>query len=223
MALPFMSVEHLKNFNDSVIKQKVFGSAGNPPAQTSANKTESAKTSQKYDPNQFDSFIVSPDTLDDQIIIGLVDLFDNKISAMNDELKKYIDLSGPNTEDKLREALAVGYITEDGIPVAGCTLRDPTTSDYHGNIPSDHYEMLSGVNLEDRVEQEFFEIHPDYHDMGLAYELRRLIGTVVDKTYIVVPVSDTSTLSGLANGGYKKVSEFVDDSDDGASQLWINE
>lgn len=223
MALPFMSVEHLKHFNDSVVKQKVFGSPGNPPTTDRVAVGGSGPSVTAYDPNRFDSFIVSPDTLDDQVIAGLVELFDNKVSAMSDELKNYIDLGGPNTEDKLRDALAVGYITEDGIPVAGCTLRDPTTSDYHGNIPSDHYEMLSGVNLEGRVEQEFFEVHPDYHDIGLASELRRLVGTVADKTYIVVPVSDESTLIGLANGGYKKISEFIDDNDDHASQLWVND
>ena len=217
MSLPFMSVEHLKTFNDQYVKDAMIGSN-----KKTENKS-SVSSDAAFDPNKYDSFIVSADKLDDQILYGLVEVFDNKVSAMNGNTKAYVEMGSPTTYDKILSSLAVGYITEDGIPVAGCTLRDPTTSDYHGVIPSDHYEMLSGINLENRIEQEFFEVHPDYHDVGMASELRRLISTVVDKTYIVVPVVDEETINGLNSAGYKMVSKFVDDNDDQPSLLWIND
>jgi hypothetical protein len=175
-----------------------------------------------YDPNKFDSFIVKPEKLDDQILFSLVDLFNNNVSSIDNDSTKIADLGGPNTQDKILSALAVGYITLDGIVVAGCVLQDPTILDYHGSIPSDHYEMLTGISLENRIEQEYFVIHPDYHDVGLATELRRLIKTVVENTFIVILDSDVDAMTGLQNAGYQLVSTFMDVDTDKYSQLWLS-
>ena len=225
MKQPFMSVERLKNFNDEELK-RVMGATKPVNSQSeqpkAAPKTEQATPSAPYDPNVYDSFVVSPDKLDDQILYGLSDLFDGKVSAMDTDLLAKVEKVSPNTVDKIMSSVAVAYITEDGIPVAGCTLRDPTTIDFRGMIPADYYEMKTGVNLENRLEQEFFQIHPDHHDQGLAGELRNLISTVVDYTFIVVPSNDTSTIIGLANAGYKMASKFIADFDKTESQLWLN-
>ena len=124
--------------------------------------------------------------------------------------------------DKINDAIAVAYITEDGIPVAASTLRDPTIQDYKGIIPGDYYELKSGVSLENRLQQEYFEIHPDFHDMGLAGELRRTLKTIVDDMFVIVPVTDTNTIAGLNTAGYKKMSEFKTDWEQVPVQLWIN-
>lgn len=223
MKQPFMSVERLKTFNDEELK-RVMGATNPVNSQAPEKPKTEPETDQSvaYDPNVYDSFVVSPEKLDDQILYGLSDLFDGKVSAMDTDLLANVEKVSPNTVDKIMASVAVAYITEDGIPVAGCTLRDPTTVDFRGMIPADYYEMKTGVNLENRLEQEFFQIHPDYHDQGLASELRRMISTVVDYTFIVVPSNDTSTIIGLSKAGYKLVSKFIADFDKTESQLWVN-
>lgn len=176
----------------------------------------------QYDPNEFDSFIVAPDKLDDQALFAIADLFDGKVSAENFNHIAVIDQKSPNTSDKITESLAVAYITKDGIPVAACTLRDPTQVNYDGIVSNDYYELKSGVSLENRLEQEFFEVHPDYHDQGLAMELRRLVSSVVDKTFTVINASDQAKAVGLEKAGFEPVAAFNVDWANEPVLLWIN-
>lgn len=213
---PFMSVEQLKTFNDTAVKEAMGLKAPKPVVK------DMTKQSVPYDPNKFDSFIVAPSTLDDQILYGIANLFDDKVSAMNTEFIGELNKVSPNTVDKIINAIAVAYITEEGIPVAACVIRDPSTTDYRGVIPADYIEMRTGIDLENRLEQEYFEIHPDYHGMGLAAELRRLTNTVVDATFIAVPASDTDTILGLSNAGYRMVSTYRNDGDIVDTQLWLS-
>lgn len=213
---PFMSVEQLKNFNDTAVKQAMGLKQPKPPIK------DMTKQGVQYDPNSFDSTIVPPANIDDQILYGIADLFDDKVSAVNTEFLGELQKVSPNTVDKIRNSIAVAYITDAGIPVAACVIRDPSTTDYRGVIPADYIEMRTGIDLENRLEQEFFEIHPDYHGKGLASELRRLINSVVDETFIAVPASDTDTIIGLTNAGYKMVSTFRNEGDVVDTQLWLS-
>lgn len=213
---PFMSVERLKNFNDTAVKESMGLKSQKPVTK------DMTKQNVPYDPNKFDSFIVPPSTLDDQILYGISNLFDDKVSAMNTEFIGELNKVSPNTVDKIMSAIAVAYITEDGMPVAACVIRDPSATDYRGVIPADYIEMRTGIDLENRLEQEYFEIHPDYHGKGLAAELRRLINTVVDATFIAVPSNDTDTIIGLSNAGYKMVSTFRSEGDMVDTQLWLS-
>lgn len=176
----------------------------------------------QYDPNEFDSFIVAPNKLDDQALFAIADLFDGKVSAENFNHTDVIDQKSPNTSDKITESLAIAYITKDGIPVAACTLRDPTQVNYDGIVSNDYYELKSGVSLENRLEQEFFEVHPDYHDQGLAMELRRLVSSVVDKTFTVIGAGDQSKSIGLEKAGFEPVAAFNVDWTNEPVLLWIN-
>ena len=205
----FVTLESLEKFNSSVKRNVLMESTGDD------------KPVVQFDPNEFDSFIVAPEKLDDQALYSIADLFDGKVSSESFDYTPSIDQKSPNTIDKINDSVAVAYITKDGIPVAACTLRDPTEENYQGIISNDYYEMKSGVSLENRLEQEFFEVHPDFHDLGLAQELRSLVSTVVDATFTVIPSSSQDKATGLASGGFELASEFNVDWSDVPVQLWI--
>lgn len=219
MTAPYMTVEYLKTFNDSVIKDKIL-SKKQKPIQSEIENTKKKKENEPlFDPNEYDSFIVAPDKLDDQLLYGLVDLIDNKISSYTNNNIQQSENS-PNIVDIIMDSLAVAYITDEGIPIATCILIDPTKEDYRGQIPADYYEIKTGMPLTNRIKQEFFVVHPDYHDIGMAGELRRLISTIAPHTFTVVPSIDTPTNMGLSDAGYDMESTFDDNGVE--SHLWIN-
>jgi len=205
----FVTIHEVEKFNLDVVEKVI-------------TESENVVAPIKFDPNKYDSFIVSSDDLDDQVLYGIVDLCDNAVSAMNPNTQKHVEENSPNTVDKINASLMVAYITLDGIPVAAAVLKDPTKENFTGIIPGDYYEMRTGISLEGRLEQDYFEVHPDYTKQGLASELRRLISTVVDDTYIVVSETDENTITGITNAGYKYVSHFKNEWDEFNSMLWIS-
>lgn len=174
-----------------------------------------------YDTNRFTSFTVEPNQIDENTLYQLADIFDKK-THMNDEDLSVSQYTGPNTVDKILDAIAVIYIEENGVPVAAAILADPTKEDYNGIIPSDYYEMKSGTSVENRMEQEYFDVLPDKRGLGLATELRKQIDALAPNTFIIVPDNDTDTMNGLEVNGYTHVATFEIDGEVYPVQMWVN-
>ena len=183
---------------------------------------ESEETpSVQYDENRFTSFINAPELIDEDVLYLLADIIDKKTNL--DE-KDYTtsDFKGPNTIDKLSDSIAIAYILEEGVPIAVATLIDPTVENYKGFIPSDYYELKSGIQLEDRVQQEFFVVKDEYNNLGLAGKLRELLETMSPNMFTVIDSRDEHSISGLSKNGYSFISEIKTDWDINPVQLWVN-
>jgi hypothetical protein len=174
-----------------------------------------------YDNNRFISFIKRPEDIDEDVLYMLSDLVDKK-TQLDEKTYKTDDFKGPNTVDKLADSLAIAYILDDNIPVAVATLVDPTIENYKGFIPSDYYELKTGYQLENRLQQEYFVVKDELNNMGLSSELRGLLETITPNMFTVVSSVDEQTISGLAKNGYNFIAELDTDWDYNPVQLWIN-
>lgn len=202
----FLTLGDLKSFNESVeynIKD---------------NETHSHHP---FDSTRFDSTLVNPSDLSDDILYQLADLVDKKLNLDTPEYDTNSH-KGPNTVDKILSSIAVAYVTEDGIPVGVATLVDPTVENYMGIIPLDFYSLKGSTNLENRIQQEFFTVADEYKKMGVAGELRRLVETVAPAMFVTVDIADKDTIDGLKTNGYVYVNQFNTDWDSIPVQLWIN-
>lgn len=205
----FLTVGDLESFADKV-NRVVYGK----------EKPQDQPKTVAFDSTKFQTYISKPEDVPEDVTYQLADLFDENthFEKTNTDAQQI----GPSTPDKIKESLAVAYILENNIPVAGATLLDPTKQNYKGIIPGDYYALKSGFNLEDRVQQEFFEVAPDKHNLGLAQELKKTLEEVAPKMYVIVTNNDTDTVSGLQKNGYKFVAQFKTDWEDAPVQLWIN-
>jgi len=202
----FLTLGDLKSFNESV-EYNV--------------KDESKKEVHPFDSNRFESTIVNPADLPDDVLYQLSDLIDKKVNLDTPEVDT-TSQKGPNTVDKLLASIAVAYVTEDGIPVGVATLVDPTVENYMGITPLDFYSLKAATNLENRIQQEFFTVADEYKAMGIAGELRRLLETVAPAMFVTVDVADKDTIHGLKNNGYIYVNKFNTDWNNIPVQLWLN-
>lgn len=202
----FLTLGDLKSFNESV-EYNV--------------KDEPKQESHPFDSNRFESVLVNPADLTDDVLYQLSDLIDKKTNLDTPETDT-TTLKGPNTIDKLLASLAVAYVTESGIPVGVATLVDPTVENYMGIIPLDFYSLKAATNLENRIQQEFFTVADEYKAMGIAGELRRLLETVAPAMFVTVDMADKDTIQGLKNNGYVYVNKFITDWDNIPVQLWLN-
>lgn len=204
--LNFINVPTMKAFNDKVTTEVECKELPTEP-------------SVQFDNNTFDSYVSSPESLDDETIYDISDIIDGKT-----HMNKYDDLpfdkTGLNTIDRIDNAIAIAFVTKEGIPIAVGTLTDPTIENYKGIIPITYYELKSGVSLEGRLQQEFFAMSPEYKGMGFSDELRRRLESVSDKMFITVNASDLETIQGLKNNGYKYISQFNTDWEKEPVQLW---
>lgn len=181
------------------------------------NSVEDSK-SIPYDENKFHSYMASPKNVPNDVIHQLSEMFDGNSHFQEHEEKQI----GPSTSDRIKESLAVVYILEDGIPVAGAVLEDPTIQNYKGIVPKDYYELKSGQSLNGRVLQTFFQVLPSHNSLGIAGELKRLLEELAPKMFVIVAKNDRSTQTGLFKNDYKIVSEFQTDWENVPVQLWIN-
>jgi hypothetical protein len=78
------------------------------------------------------------------------------------------------------------------------------------------------VNLENRIQQEFFTVADEYKSLGIAGELRRLLETIAPAMFVTVDISDKDTIIGLQRNGYKFVNQFDTDWESAPVQLWLN-
>lgn len=183
------------------------------------DRVEKEEVSIPFDSNKFKTFAALPENVTNDVIYQLASLFDGNVNLHEPEDNKQI---GPNTADKIKDSLAVIYIVQDGIPVAGATLLDPTTQNYKGIIPKDYYELKSGISLSGRILQEFFVVAPDKHNLGLAQELKGKLQTLAPKMFVIVPIDDKDTQYGLLKNEYSLVAEFETDWETVPVQLWLN-
>lgn len=201
----FLTVSDLKSFNESVERNVTNDKSGSIP----------------YDPTKFESFIVDPIELDDDVVYQLADIIDKKTQLDKRDLtdKAFV---APNTVERLLASDKIAYVTEDGFPVGVATLIDATKENFMGIIPSDFYALKSAVNLNDRMQQEFFAVTDENKNMGISGELRKRLEEVSPLMFVTAPSSDIDTLEGLTKNGYKHVSDFETDWEATPVQLWIN-
>lgn len=209
----FLNVSDLETFNEKVN----YIVSGKKPEQ----EVEVEPVVKDLDRNRFESTIVKPEALSQDVLYQCADIIDGKTHFDRQDFRDSW-LKGPNTVDRLLNSMGVAYVSEDDIPVACATLTDPTINNFKGIIPLDYYELKSGFDLSGRLQQEFFEVKPEYKQMGIAGELRDLLESISQNMFITVPVWDTDTIAGLAKNGYKFVAEFHTDWEQAPVQLWIN-
>ncbi len=179
---------------------------------------EEDSKSVSFDENRFQVYAAAPENVPEDVVYQIADLFDG-----NEHFKKPDGVQiGPNTVDKIKQSLAVVYIVEKGIPVAASILMDPTVENYKGIVPKSYYELKSGKNLNMRIFQEYFEVSPDYHNLGLAQELKNKLEQLAEKMFVIVPITDKDTQFGLKKNGYFFVSQFETDWEETPVQLWVN-
>ncbi len=193
--------ENLDNINDDV------------------NRVESDEKTLPYDSAKFNAYVALPENVPVEVINQLSDLFDDYEHFDHGPENKQV---GPNTVDKIMNSLAVAYITSEGLAVAGATLVDPTVQNYKGIIPKDYYELKSGISLNGRIMQEFFEVGPDVHNIGLAQELKAVLENIAPKMFVVIPSNEKDTIVGLNKNGYIFGAEFQTEWENVPVQLWIN-
>lgn len=202
----FLTLGDLRSFNEGV-SDMVSDTVATP--------------SDSFDENTYTSKITTPDKLDESFAYQLADLIDKKVH-MEDEDVTTSSMKSPNTIDLLLASDRVAYVKTRGTPVAVATIKDPTVENYMGIIPADFYALKSATNLDGRYQQEFFAVADEYHNIGLAAELRRLLERHYPKMFTVVPSTDKDTIQGLTDNGYKFISEFETDWDLTPVQLWFN-
>ena len=210
----FLTVSDLETFNDKVS----YLISGNKSKNNTDNESNVKK---EFNRNQFESSIVKPEGLSQDVLYQCADIIDGKTHLDKQDFRDTW-LKGPSTIDRLLNSMGVAYVSEDEIPVACASLIDPTQINYKGIIPIDYYELKSGYSLNGRLQQEFFAVKPEYRKIGIAGELRDLLESISEKMFITVPVWDTDTIGGLAKNGYKFISEFNTSWEQAPVQLWIN-
>lgn len=203
----FLTLGDLKSFNESV--------------EYNVKDKDVKKEEHPFDSTKFESNLVNPADLTDDVLYQLSDLIDKKLNLdvpENDTSSQ----KGPNTVDKLLASLAVAYVSFEGIPVGVATLVDPTLENYMGIIPLDFYSLKGAVNLENRIQQEFFTVADEYKKQGIAGELRSLLESVAPAMFVIADVNDKDTIEGLKSNGYVYVNQFNIDWNTIPVQLWLN-
>ena len=175
-----------------------------------------------FDTDRFEPHLVKPNELTEDILYQLADIVDKKTQFTDPDVNKPDPDLNIDSVDKISNSLCVAYITEDGIPVAVATLVDPTKENFKGIIPKDLYSVKSAVNLENRLQQEYFVVAEEYKDRGLSGALRSLLEKVSPNMFVTVNVKDTDTLNGVSKNNYKQVSTFDTSWDNAPVELWVN-
>lgn len=175
----------------------------------------------ELDPSRYKAYAKTPSDMDQETINMVVDLIDGKLDT-KPKPEWVVNEPAPATIDRVMNSDTIIYITDDDIPVGVVTLVDPTVKTYQGFVPTELYEMYSGVNLDGRIQQEFFAVADEYHDKGIGRELRAQIGNLGVRTFTVIDESDRDALEGMVRNGYEFVCAMPDDSSPSNSTLWID-
>lgn len=202
----FLTLGDLKSFNEGISDHIV---------------NDAVQERDSFDDNVYTSKITTPDKIDEAFGYQLADIIDKKSQLDNEDITT-TSLKSPNTIDLILASEQIAFIKNRGTPVAVATIKDPTVENYMGIVPSDFYALKSATNLDGRYQQEFFVVSDEYHNMGFAGELRRLLEKFYPKMFTVVSTDDTDAIQGLETNGYKFISEFETDWDLTPVQLWIN-
>lgn len=156
----------------------------------------------KLDPNRFKAYAKSPADIEESTLRDIAAVIDGKNDTVPPS-DNHVPVATPSTLDRLLNSVTVIYITDDDFPVAAANLIDPTREDYRGVCPIKYYSLLSGYNLDGRVQQEFFAVADEYRNSGVGQELRAQINALDTPTFIVVDSTDKECIEGLARSGYQ--------------------
>lgn len=176
---------------------------------------------QPLDPARFKAYAKSPSDINEGTLRDIAAVIDGK-NDITPPPDNHIPVATPSTLDRLLNSVTVVYITDDDFPVAAANLIDPTREDYRGVVPIKYYSLLSGYNLDGRVQQEFFAVAEEYRNHGVGEELRAQINALDTPTFIVVDSTDKDCIDGLAKSGYRFIAQVDDETTKYPVQLWVD-
>jgi hypothetical protein len=175
----------------------------------------------KLDQSRFKAYAKSPADIEEATLRDIAAVIDGK-NDLKPPSDNHIPVATPSTLDRLLNSVTVVYITDNDFPVAAANLIDPTREDYRGVVPIKYYSLLSGYNLDGRVQQEFFAVAEEYRNHGLGEELRAQINALDTPTFIVVDTTDKDCIEGLAKSGYQFIAQVDDETAKYPVQLWVD-
>lgn len=173
------------------------------------------------DPSRFKAYAKSPTDIDEATLRDIAAVIDGK-NNLKPPSDNHIPVATPSTLDRLLNSVTVVYITDNDFPVAAANLIDPNKEDYRGVCPIKYYSLLSGYNLDGRVQQEFFAVSDEYRNAGVGKELRAQINALDIPTFILVDLTDKECIEGLARSGYQFIATLDDETSDIPVQLWVD-
>lgn len=175
---------------------------------------------QPLDPTKYSAFIKNPSDITEDVMYQLSDIISGRMNVRADIQKSGIPAT-PDIVDRLLNSVTIVYIEEEGVPVGVASLVDPTQKNYMGFKPIDLYSLHSGVNLEGRVQMEFFAVPDEYLDTGIAEEILAQIDATDTKVFTVTDADDESSSELLARVGFQPVASMDIDSNEVPVTLWI--
>ena len=173
------------------------------------------------DPERFKAYVKSPSDIEEGTLRDIAAVIDGK-NDITPPPDNTVPVATPSTVDRLLNSVTIVYITDNDFPVAAANLIDPTREDYRGVVPIKYYSLLSGYNLDGRVQQEFFAVAEEYRNHGLGEELRAQINALDTPTFIVVDTTDKDCIEGLAKSGYQFIAQVDDETAKYPVQLWVD-
>ena len=173
------------------------------------------------DPERFKAYVKSPSDIDEGTMRDIAAVIDGK-NDITPPADNHVPVATPSTMDRLLNSVTIVYITDNDFPVAAANLIDPTKEDSRGVVPIKYYSLLSGYNLDGRVQQEFFAVAEEYRNHGLGEELRAQINALDTPTFIVVDTTDKDCIEGLAKSGYQFIAQLDDETTEYPVQLWVD-
>ncbi len=173
------------------------------------------------DPERFKAYVKSPSDIEEGTMRDIAAVIDGK-NDITPPADNHVPVATPSTMDRLLNSVTIVYITDNDFPVAAANLIDPTKEDYRGVVPIKYYSLLSGYNLDGRVQQEFFAVAEEYRNHGLGEELRAQINALDTPTFIVVDTTDKDCIEGLAKSGYQFIAQLDDETTEYPVQLWVD-
>lgn len=173
------------------------------------------------DPERFKAYVKSPSDIEESTMRDIAAVIDGK-NDITPPADNHVPVATPSTMDRLLNSVTIVYITDNDFPVAAANLIDPTKEDYRGVVPIKYYSLLSGYNLDGRVQQEFFAVAEEYRNHGLGEELRAQINALDTPTFIVVDTTDKDCIEGLAKSGYQFIAQLDDETTEYPVQLWVD-
>lgn len=173
------------------------------------------------DPERFKAYVKSPSDIEEGTMRDIAAVINGK-NDITPPPDNHVPVATPSTMDRLLNSVTIVYITDNDFPVAAANLIDPTKEDYRGVVPIKYYSLLSGYNLDGRVQQEFFAVAEEYRNHGLGEELRAQINALDTPTFIVVDTTDKDCIEGLAKSGYQFIAQLDDETTEYPVQLWVD-
>jgi GNAT superfamily N-acetyltransferase len=182
---------------------------------------ETQENAAGLDPERFKAYAKSPSDIEESTLRDIAPVIDGK-DDLSPPPDNHIPVATPSTLDRLLNSVTIVYITDNDYPVAAANLIDPTKEDYRGVVPIKYYSLLSGYNLDGRVQQEFFAVAEEYRNKGVGTELRAQINALDIPTFIVADSTDKDCIEGLARSGYQFVAQLDDETTSYPVQLWVD-